>query len=147
MTLKLFSDYSLRILMFAALREKGRFTVDEVARVYRLSRHHVAKAVNFLTRHGYLRAQRGPGGGLSLGRPPEQIPLGELVRRTEQGAPLVECFDAATNTCPLIHACKLQQALAEASAAFFDTLDRYTLADLVSKPAPLRRVLEASLPA
>ncbi|HEX3718861.1 MAG TPA: Rrf2 family transcriptional regulator [Verrucomicrobiae bacterium] len=145
MTLTRFSDYSLRILMFAALQNDRRFSVDEVAAAYRLSRHHTAKAVNFLTRNGYLRAQRGPGGGICLGRLPEEISLGELVRRTEKGAPLVECFDAATNTCPIIQACVLKQALAKAWAAFFHTLDEYTLADLVGKPDPLRRVFDLNL--
>jgi Rrf2 family nitric oxide-sensitive transcriptional repressor len=141
-TLTLFSDYSLRILMFAALRDDRRFSIGEVAEVYKLSRHHAAKAVNFLAQQGYLRSQRGPGGGLCLGREPKEIRLGQLVRQTERGSPLVECFDASSNTCPLIHACLLKQALGQAWTAFFQTLDRYTLADLVHKPAPLLRALE-----
>ena len=142
MKLTLFSDYSLRILMYAALRNDLQFSVKEVAGAYGLSRHHAAKAVNFLTQRGYLRAQRGRGGGICLGREPEQIRLGQLVRQTETGSPLVECFDAASNTCPLIHACVLKQALGNAGAAFFNTLDSYTLADLVRKPNALRRALE-----
>ena len=142
MKLTLFSDYSLRILMYAALRNDRQFSVRDVAETYGLSRHHTAKAVNFLTQRGYLRAQRGRGGGIQLGLEPGQIRIGQLVRQTESGSPLVECFDAASNTCPLIHACLLKQALGKAGAAFFDTLDGYTLADLVRKPGALRRALE-----
>src|SRR5579863_10204136 len=94
MKLTLFSDYSLRILMYAALRNDLRFSVREVAGAYGLSRHHTAKAVNFLTQRGYLRTQRGRGGGICLGREPGQIRVGQLVRETETGSPLVECFDA-----------------------------------------------------
>jgi Rrf2 family transcriptional regulator, nitric oxide-sensitive transcriptional repressor len=141
MKLTRFSDYSLRILMFAALRDDLKFSVEEVAKVYGLSRHHAAKAVNFLTQSGYLRAQRGRGGGIRLGQKPHEICIGHLVRQTERGSPLVECFDAGSNTCPLIHACLLKQALGQAWTAFFKTLDRYTLADLVHKPGPLRRAL------
>jgi Rrf2 family nitric oxide-sensitive transcriptional repressor len=142
MKLTLFSDYSLRILMYAALRSDIRFSVREVAGTYGLSRHHAAKAVNFLTQRGYLRAQRGRGGGIRLGREPEQIRIGQLVRQTESGSPLVECFEAESNTCPLIHACLLKQALAKAGTAFFNTLDNYTLADLVRKPDSLQRALK-----
>lgn len=142
MKLSLFSDYSLRILMFAALREESKFSVDEVANSYGLSRHHTAKAVNFLTQNGYLAAQRGRNGGVRLGRSPKEIVIGQIVRQTERGGPLIECFDPATNTCPLIKACLLKSALARAWNAFFDTLDEYTLADLVHKPGPLRRSLE-----
>lgn len=142
MKLTLFSDYSLRILMFAALRDDKQFSVDEVAQVYGLSRHHAAKAVNFLTQRGYLRAQRGRGGGIQLGRDPQEICVGKLMREMENNSPLVECFDVATNTCPLIQACALKHALGQAWAAFFNTLDGYTLADLVRKPGSLRQALE-----
>ncbi|HZV34583.1 MAG TPA: Rrf2 family transcriptional regulator [Verrucomicrobiae bacterium] len=142
MKLTQFSDYSLRILMFAALRDNEQFSIDEVADVYGLSRHHAAKAVNFLTQRGYLRAQRGRGGGIILGKSADEISVGKLVRQTEKGSPLVECFDVAANVCPLIQVCLLKHALAQAWTAFFKTLDGYTLADLVRKPGPLRQALE-----
>ena len=142
MKLTLFSDYSLRILMFAAICEEPSFSVNDVAQAYGLSRHHAAKAINFLTQQGYLHSQRGRGGGIRLGRKPAEIRIGQLVRQTEHGSPLVECFDAATNTCPLIRACRLKGALHEAWTAFFNALDSYTLADLVHKPVPMRRALQ-----
>jgi Rrf2 family nitric oxide-sensitive transcriptional repressor len=142
MRLSLFTDCSLRILMFAAVREQTKFSVDEVAEAYGLSRHHTAKAVNFLTQTGYLDAKRGRNGGIRLRREPREIVVGRLVRQTETGAPLIECFDPASNSCPLIEVCLLKGALAEAWAAFFRTLDEYTLADLVRQPNALRRALE-----
>ena len=140
-TLSLFSDYSLRILMFAALKRTVVFSVDDAAKAYGLSRHHTAKVVNFLAQRGYLRSQRGRGGGLCLGKDPGEIRLGEVLRQTENGAPLVECFDTAKNTCPLIHVCALKGALAGALSAFFDSMDRFTVASLVQRPDGLRRVL------
>ena len=142
MKLTLFSDYSLRILMFAALRDDLRFSIEDVAGAYGVSRHHMAKAVNFLTQNGYLQTQRGRGGGICLGQAAKDICIGQVVRQTEKGFPLVECFDDATNTCPLVHACILKQALGQAWTAFFSVLDRYTLADLVRKPSPLRQALK-----
>lgn len=144
MTLTLFSDYSLRVLMFAALRPTTTFSVDEVSHAYGLSRHHVAKVVNHLTRFGYLATRRGRHGGVLLGKPATEICIGEVVRKTECGTALVECFNAETNTCPLIHACLLQKALGEAWNAFFNVLDQYTLADLVRKPALLNSRLETA---
>jgi Rrf2 family transcriptional regulator, nitric oxide-sensitive transcriptional repressor len=141
MTLTLFSDYSLRVLMFAALHRDERFSVDDVARAHGLSRHHVAKAVNFLSQRGYLAAKRGRGGGICLGKPPSQIRIGPVVRQTETGAPFIECFDASTNTCVLVQGCVLKRAMTEAWNAFFAVLDRYTLADLVQKPRLLQRAL------
>lgn len=141
MTLTLFTDYSLRVLMFAALRPKQPFSVDEVAEAYGLSRHHVAKAVQFLAQEGYLTTQRGRGGGITLGQPASKIVVGAVVRQTEKGAPLIECFHPATNTCPLIRACTLKKALLEAWEAFFAVLDSYTLADLSKRPRALAQAL------
>jgi Rrf2 family nitric oxide-sensitive transcriptional repressor len=133
MKLSLFSDYSLRTLMYAALAEE-RFQLDAVTAAYGISRHHLAKVVHQLGKLGYLETQRGRGGGLRLARPAEDIRIGALVRETEQQAVLVECFDPATNTCPLNGSCRLKGLLAEALSAFYASLDRYTLRDLVSGP-------------
>jgi Rrf2 family transcriptional regulator, nitric oxide-sensitive transcriptional repressor len=145
MTLTFFSDYSLRVLMFAALRQPGQFSVNEVAGAYGLSRHHVAKVVNFLVHHGYLSARRGRGGGIRLGKAPGEIRIGEVARQTEAGSPLVECFDPPANSCPLIGACRLKRALGQAWNAFFNVLDGYTLADLVQNRNDLNRLLEVRL--
>ena len=142
MKLSLFSDYSLRTLMYAALTE-DRFQLDAVTAAYGISRNHLAKVVHQLGKLGYLDTQRGRGGGIRLARPAEEIRIGKLVRETEQQTVLVECFDAATNTCPLIGSCRLKGLLAEAVSAFYTSLDRYTLRDLVSGPqrARMSRVL------
>jgi Rrf2 family nitric oxide-sensitive transcriptional repressor len=133
MNLSLFSDYSLRVLMYAALKGAS-FQVDEVTDAYGISRHHVAKVVHSLSRLGYLATRRGRGGGIVLGRPAGEIRVGTLVRQTEAQAPLVECFDPATNSCRIAGHCRLKGALAEAMRAFYESLDRLTLEDLVQGP-------------
>lgn len=142
MKLSLFSDFSLRTLMYAALTEE-RFQLDEVTEAYGISRNHLSKVVHQLGRLGYLDTQRGRGGGIRLARPPEDIRLGKLIRETENHLGLVECFEPATNTCPLNGSCQLKGLLAEALAAFYASLDRHTLRDLVSGPhrARMRRTL------
>lgn len=133
MHLSLFSDYSLRVLMFAALKGEA-FVLDEVTAAYGISRNHLAKVVQNLAKLGYLETQRGRGGGIQLAISPEAIQIGKLVRQTECRSILIECFDPATNTCPLIRCCSLKGVLAEAMNAFYTSLDRHTLQDLVSSP-------------
>ena len=82
MRLSLFSDYSLRVLMFGALKG-GAFSIQEVAEAYSISRHHLVKVVNYLAKLGYLQTRRGRGGGIDLGMAPETIRLGMVIRRTE----------------------------------------------------------------
>jgi len=134
MRLTTFSDYALRVLLYAAVRGDQRITIDETARVYGISRAHLMKVVNHLTRAGYLIAWRGRSGGLTLAKRPERIRLGDVIRTTEPDFALVECFQP-DNECRLTPRCKLNRVLKEALAAFTATLDRYTLADLAMRPA------------
>jgi hypothetical protein len=46
MRLSLFTDYSLRVLMFGALKGEA-FSLSEVAGAYAISRNHLVKVVNF----------------------------------------------------------------------------------------------------
>lgn len=131
MKISLFSDYALRVLMYAALKEQS-FQLDEVTEAYNISRNHLAKVVNSLSKLGYLDTRRGRGGGIRLAMKPEDIRIGALVRKTEDQPVIVECFDPATNTCRLNGNCRLKGVLAEAMNAFYATLDKQTLRDLVA---------------
>ena len=142
MRLSLFTDFSLRVLMFAALKEES-FSLSEIAEAYDISRNHLIKVVNFLAKLGYLETKRGRGGGIELGMPADEIRLGLLVRRTENTPAIVECFDETNNTCHINGSCRLKGVLARASAAFFAELDRYTVADLIA--GQHRRPLEKLL--
>ncbi|MDP1588138.1 MAG: Rrf2 family transcriptional regulator, partial [Prosthecobacter sp.] len=85
------------------------------------------------------------GGGIQLARPPEDIRIGKLVRETEDQPVMVECFDAASNTCRLNGSCRLKGALVKAMRAFYDSLDEHTLRDFVSGPQR-NRMIKTLLP-
>ena len=133
MRLTNFSDYTLRVLMYAAAQKGRLITIEETAKVYGISRAHLMKVANLLTRAGYLRATRGRDGGLALAKAPRNIRLGEVLRATEPDLALVECF-TRENQCRITPRCRLRGALQEALAAFMKTLDRYTLDDLLLRP-------------
>ncbi|MGE3148259.1 MAG: Rrf2 family transcriptional regulator [Pseudorhodoplanes sp.] len=133
MRLTNFSDYALRVLMYAAARDERLITIEETAEVYGISRAHLMKVVNQLTRAGYLKAVRGRSGGLMLAKRPGKIRLGDVLRATEPDFALVECLRAG-DRCVISPRCRLRGALREALDAFVGTLDRYTLADLVRSP-------------
>lgn len=124
-----FSDYALRTLMYAASSPERRFTIDEASQALGVSRAHLNKVVNTLTRNGYLTGIRGRSGGLMLGRSPETVRIGDVLRVTEPDFALVECF-VTGKQCVLDNGCKLSGMLEEAMTSFLATLDRYTLADI-----------------
>ena len=138
------TDYSLRVLIHLAVHPEELATIEQIARAYGISKAHLMKIVHQLGLAGYVDTVRGRGGGLRLARPPQQIRVGEVVRRTETTS-LVECFDPATSRCRIEPACGMRTALKEALEAFFRTLDGYTLSDLVERRrTSLARLLAAS---
>lgn len=141
MRLTYFSDYAFRVLMYLSVTRDRRCTIREISGAYGISRAHLMKVVNLLTREGFITAQRGPSGGLTMAIPPEDIRLGDVIRKTEDDLGLVECF-RPENTCRLTPACALAPALSRAMTAFLTELDKQTIADLVNKPQPIRRLLE-----
>lgn len=141
MQLTYFTDYALRVLIYAAVRPGSRCLTSDVATAFGMSRHHVVKVVNELRHLGYLDTTRGREGGFALARQPDRIRIGEVVRRTEGSMALVECFNRDTNTCPLSPACGLKGVLREAFDAFLAVLDRATLADLVAEPRWVTQVV------
>jgi len=141
MRLTFYSDYSLRLLMYAALKDGTLVTIQDVADAYGISKNHLMKVAFQLGRHGLLETVRGRNGGLRLGRPPGKIRLGEIVRLTEEDFTMVECFDSATNSCAITHTCRLRGVLSKALNAYLAVLDEYTLADLIEKNPNLSRVL------
>jgi Rrf2 family nitric oxide-sensitive transcriptional repressor len=127
-----YTDYSLRVLMYVALKGDEMSTIREIAESYDISKNHLMKVVQELNTKGYLIALRGKNGGLRLNGRPEDINIGNLVRDTEQDLALVECFNDSKG-CTITPACHLRTVFAEALEAFFKVLDQYTLADLLPK--------------
>ncbi|MGO9428848.1 RrF2 family transcriptional regulator [Rhodoblastus sp.] len=132
MRLTSYSNYALRILMVATMRRGELVTVHEVAESFGISKAHLVKCVHQLGLWGYLENVRGRNGGFRLAKDPAKITVGEIIRKTEDELDLVECFDAVTNTCPLIGICKLGKLFKQACRAFLDVLDGVTLADISS---------------
>lgn len=141
MQLTKFSDYALRVLMYAHAADDRLVTIDEMASSYQISRAHLMKVVNSLTRAGYLTAVRGRSGGLKLAKPADEISLGDVVRHTEPDLDLVECFSSG-NQCVINGCCRLPAVLRTALKAFLRELDQHTLASVALKPKDFRRILE-----
>lgn len=132
-----YTNYALRSLQLAALNAPGLVKIDEVVLIHGLSKPHVRKIVHELGQAGLLTTYRGRSGGFQLARPADTIIVGEVVRLTEGPLDVVECFNAETNTCPLIGVCKLSQAIQRATAAFMAVLDELTIAEIAANKSQL----------
>jgi len=143
MHLTRFTDNALRCLTYLALHPGETETVGTIARRMALSEDHLVKVVQRLAHLRYVETMRGRGGGVRLIVEPAKINVGAVVRATEENFRLVECFDEASNTCPIAPACGLAPALDEALKAFLAVLDRYTLADFTKSHKKLHKLIIA----
>lgn len=140
MRLTLHTDYALRMLMLLALEPEELHTIASVAQRYRISRNHLMKVAQTLIQAGFVASVRGRHGGLKLGMDPSAIKIGAVVRATEDGFAMVECFDRKRNTCVVTPACGLKKPLDEAVQAFLEVLDRTSLADVSQAPGKATRM-------
>lgn len=142
MRLTSYSNFSLRTLMVAAMRAPKLSTVQQVADAFGISRAHLVKCVHQLGQWGYLENLRGNHGGFRLARPAAEITIGEIVRRTEEGFDLVECFSPETASCPLVGRCRLSTALEKARDVFLEELDAVTIADITTNGGEVLSILD-----
>lgn len=147
MQLTLYTDYSLRVLVYLGLKTHELVTISEIAENYGISRNHLVKVVHNLSTNSFVDAIRGKGGGLRLARPAAQINIGDVIRHTEPNFNLVECFDNLnTDGCPIDEICKLKGALRKAHGAFMAVLDGVSLADVLANSDELAPPLNIVVP-
>ena len=132
MHLTLWTDYALRTLIYLGVKGDSLATIAEIAEGFDISKPHLMKVVNRLGAQGYIDAIRGRNGGIRLARPPAQIRVGAVVRDTEENLAVMGCLSGSEpGFCRIEGCCVLRRAFREATLAFLDVLDRYTLADLL----------------
>ncbi len=140
MRLTFSTDYALRLLMLVGLETARLVTIEEVADRFGISKNHLMKVAHQLGQRGYLETVRGRNGGLRLGKAPDQIVVGEVVRKMEPDFAVVEC-ESPAGYCRIAPCCTLRSAMREAVQAFLAKLDQYTLEELLRPKSKLRQLL------
>lgn len=130
--------------MFCAVNAGRTVRKSEIAETCNASENHLAQVIHKLSLAGFITTVRGRTGGLHLRRAPETVGIGEVVRCFEGAVPLTQCMEKGGSACPLAGCCTLKCAFAEALDAFYASLDRLTLADLVENNIDLNRLLKVA---
>jgi Rrf2 family nitric oxide-sensitive transcriptional repressor len=142
MRLTNYTDYSLRVLLYLALKKENELSnIKEIADAYRISKNHLMKVIHELGKLGLIETIRGRNGGIRLAKHPAEINIGEVVAKTEDDFHIVECFRKDGNLCAITPACKLKHVLYEALQAFITVLKGYTLEDLIHNKDELKQLL------
>ena len=132
MQLNKFTEYALRILMYISRPRDVPYTIAEIAQDLHVSQNHLVKIVHFMGKQGWLITTRGKGGGIRLH--PETLPLrlGQVVRILQGENQIVECNSPP---CVLRAQCGLKGILNQAMEQFYQSLDQYSLSEVL-QPVP-----------
>jgi Rrf2 family nitric oxide-sensitive transcriptional repressor len=138
-----YTDYSLRVMLYLAVRGDGLATIQEISDAYGISKNHLMKVVQQLGELGWVDTIRGRNGGLRLFPESLQLTVGQVVRATENDFALVGCFsaEAESRRCVIESQCRLKGVFAAARDAFFAELDRHTVGELATPASSLVSLL------
>jgi len=127
-------DYGLRALIELAHRYgDGKPTQSGgVAARQAIPESYLEQLLATLRRAGFLRSVRGPQGGHSLARPPEQILVSDVIEALEGPIMAVDCLDE-TNGCAKDGGCAQSEMWAAVRDAIVGVLSNTTIADLAER--------------
>jgi len=121
------TDYALRALLFLAM-QNDLCTIDDIAKRFLIAREHLTKIISRLAKLNYVIALRGKGGGLKLNPKALTVSLAKIIKHFEPTFQVIDCHQLE---CPIRKLCRLKQILNEASTAFLNSLNQYTLQDIL----------------
>jgi len=125
--------YGTRALLELALRQgQGPVLLKDIARQQQISLPYLEHLVAPLIAGGVIRSAKGPKGGISLARDPEDIKLSEITRLLEGSLAPVECVDNP-RACRRSGACATRDVWSRLKEAMDGVLEATTLKDLAEK--------------
>ena len=134
------SRYGVRAVFDIAYHGEGEgVQIKDIARRQEISPRYLEQIFQKLRNAGTLVSKRGPQGGYSLAKRPEQIKVGDIIRVTERGLEPVFCVhpEKSRKDCDRIGECVTRLVWKEAGEkleAFFDSL---TIQDLCKQAESL----------
>lgn len=117
--------------------EGGVIGIAELAKREQIPQKFLELILLDLKNIGVLHSKRGPGGGYSLARPPEQINLGEVIRELDGPLAPVSCVSKnAYKPCPECQdeaTCGIRLVMQEVRDAIANILEHTSLYDMVQR--------------
>ncbi len=137
MILSMQTDYAIRVLLDIGSNWQGQGVITRtLAERLHVPRVFLTKIVAQLAAYGYLRTQRGKGGGVMLSRNPAQINLLEVIEVFEGRIRSTSCT-SSEEFCCLTKGCAIRGLWTGAEDNLRSYLASYTLADLVKAASRL----------
>ncbi len=125
--------YALRLMLDLAMNgEEGNvIRIKDIAERQQISDKYLEQIISVLNKAGYVRSVRGPQGGYTLKKKPEEYTVGMILRLTEGSLAPVPCVEDEELFCEREKQCATVEVWKRLNDAVNNVLDNMTLADLV----------------
>lgn len=125
--------YALRLMLDLAMNEDGHVVrIKDIAARQQISDKYLEQIISVLNKAGYVRSTRGPQGGYTLKKRPEDYTVGMILRLTEGNLAPVACVEEDAAVCAREEKCATVEVWRRLNQAISDVVDHMTLADLVA---------------
>ncbi len=125
--------YTTRALLDLALhQEEGPVLLKDIAQRQQISLQYLEHLITPLIGAGIVVSTRGPRGGVSLAKPPEEVRLSEVIKLLEGSLAPVECVNNP-GICTRSELCVTRDIWSELKKAMNGVLESTTLQDLVER--------------
>jgi Rrf2 family protein len=115
---------------------EGPVSLKIIAQRQDLSEHYLEQLFSGLRKNGLVKSMRGAQGGYILGREPENIFVGEIIRALEGPLALVDCVaEENPESCHKADFCVTRMIWEKVRISIAGVIDSITLADMVADAA------------
>lgn len=125
-------EYALRALICLSAKKDNLINIEEISEITLAPVNYLEQILLQLKRNGYVQSKRGVKGGYKLGRNPNDILIGEVIRNLEGPLAPMGCVSITSyESCPLEEGCLLRPLWALIRDKIAELLDNTTLYDLL----------------
>jgi len=130
------SRYGTRLMAELAFHyDHGPVSVGEISRRQDISVKYLEQLIIPLKKAGLIKSTRGPKGGYSLTKSPNDITIGEIVEILEGGVEFSKCLRDPSR-CDKIEVCATRRVWEEATEAVYEKLNSVTLSEILKDIVP-----------
>lgn len=122
------SQYGLRAIVYLAKTEDKILPLRSISKAEGIPFDYLEKIISKLKKAKLVKARKGVQGGYFLGKKPEKIKVGQIIKVLEGEKALVECLK---HFCPRSKKCLAKNFWQKLNRAINSALNSVTLADLV----------------
>lgn len=124
--------YGLKAIHEIGMHKKSPISLNTIASKHEISLSYLEQIIALLKKDGLIKSTRGPHGGYSLAKPPENIYVGDIIRALEGSYAPTECVEE-NDSCNLRTSCVTHYVYKKINDSITEVVDHMTLKDLIDQ--------------